>query len=98
MHLNQLLESMATAAGLKNVFLLAKDIHVNPDYHGNRSPIADPTLRGAICGLTLDQSMEDLARQYLATVQALAVRSVLSLQQMYFCMKPTRCYKICCAF
>ena len=69
---------MASNAGLEIVDFLAKDIHVNPDYHGNRSPIADPTLRGAICGLTLDQSMEDLAIQYLATLQALAVSNIFA--------------------
>jgi len=71
--LNEFLFSIAAAAGVKHVDSLAADIHVTPDYHGNRSPLADPSLRGAICGLALDQSLEDLAKQYLATLQALAV-------------------------
>lgn len=39
---------MADQKGLKNVSYLTKDIHVWPDFHGNRSPLADPTLKGMV--------------------------------------------------
>jgi FGGY-family pentulose kinase len=48
------------------------DLHVLPDFHGNRSPRADPHARGMISGLALDASLESLARVYLATIQAIA--------------------------
>lgn len=51
---------------------LTRDTHVLPYFHGNRSPRADPTLRGMISGLTLTDSADSLALLYLATVQAIA--------------------------
>jgi FGGY-family pentulose kinase len=49
-----------------------RDLHVLPDFHGNRSPRADSHARGMVSGLTLDSSRESLARLYCATVQAVA--------------------------
>jgi len=51
---------------------ITRELHVLPYYHGNRSPNADPYARGMIDGLSLDQSLETLAMQYYATVQAVA--------------------------
>jgi ribulose kinase len=44
----------------------ARDLLLLPDFHGNRSPLADPALRGTIHGLALDSSFESLARLYHA--------------------------------
>ncbi|MET0385866.1 MAG: FGGY-family carbohydrate kinase [Polyangiales bacterium] len=52
--------------------LLARDLHVLPYFHGNRSPRADPQLRGMVSGLKLTDSVDALALQYLATIQAIA--------------------------
>ena len=46
-YLNQLLSNMALKAGT-DVDFLTNDFHVWPDYHGNRSPIADSSLRGMV--------------------------------------------------
>jgi FGGY-family pentulose kinase len=73
------LEQILATLDLKNsgnqIAQLTKDLHIWPDFHGNRSPIADPTLRGMISGLTLSNSREDLAILYLATIQSLAYGS-----------------------
>lgn len=61
---------------------LTQDLHVQPDFHGNRSPLADPTLRGVISGLTLSATPDDLARQYLAAVQAVAYGTRHILEEM----------------
>ncbi|MGH7121511.1 MAG: FGGY-family carbohydrate kinase [Acetobacteraceae bacterium] len=51
---------------------LTSDLHLLPYFHGNRSPRADPTLRGMISGLTLAAGPDELARLYLAAIQAIA--------------------------
>lgn len=47
-------------------------LHVLADHHGNRSPRADHTARGAVYGLTLERGQSALARLYLATLQSIA--------------------------
>lgn len=37
--------------------------------HGNRSPLADPRMKGMITGLTLDDSLNDLARKFNVTLE-----------------------------
>jgi len=74
-HIHDILNETLNSLSIKNntpVNELTRDIHIWPDFHGNRSPLADPTLTGMVCGLTLDVSLENLALQYLATIQALA--------------------------
>ncbi|MDP2698267.1 FGGY-family carbohydrate kinase [Thalassospira sp.] len=51
---------------------LAPRLHVLPDFHGNRSPLADPEALGVISGLTLDQSEDSFLDLYWATACAIA--------------------------
>lgn len=51
---------------------ITKDLNVLPYFLGNRSPRADPHARGIISGLTLDDSIETIARKYYAAIQAVA--------------------------
>ena len=60
------------ACGRKFPAGLTEELHVLPDFHGNRSPRANPDARGMISGLRLSDSLEDLALLYLATIQAVA--------------------------
>ena len=70
--LNTRLDALAISERVPHPGALTRELHVQPDFHGNRSPHADPTLKGAISGLTLSATADDLARLYLATVQSIA--------------------------
>ncbi|KAJ7979490.1 FGGY carbohydrate kinase domain-containing protein [Quillaja saponaria] len=70
--LNKMLETMILDQNPSFLAALTEDIHVLPDFHGNRSPIADPKAKGVVFGLTLDSSEKQLALLYLATVQGIA--------------------------
>jgi FGGY-family pentulose kinase len=70
--LNRRLARLQDEQGLSSQAELTQELHVYPDFHGNRSPRADPTLRGMISGLKLSATVDDLALIYLATIQAIA--------------------------
>jgi FGGY-family pentulose kinase len=52
---------------------LAPDLHVLPDFRGNRAPYPDPDARGAISGLGLDASFDGLCRLYWRAAVGLAL-------------------------
>lgn len=70
--LNQEIERLRLEAKLPYSALLTRDIHVLSDLLGNRSPYADPHIRGIVDGLTLDTSITSHALRYYATIQAVA--------------------------
>lgn len=47
-YLNCMLDEMARQKGIANVQELTRNVHVWPDFHGNRSPLADASLRGMV--------------------------------------------------
>jgi FGGY-family pentulose kinase/HAD superfamily hydrolase (TIGR01509 family) len=67
--------ALRATEGLK----LGERLHVLPDFHGNRSPLADPQALGVISGLTLDSDFDSLCRLYwrAAISIALGVRHIL---------------------
>lgn len=80
--LNDRLAVLAKAGRMPHPAALTAGLHVQPDFHGNRSPRADPTLTGAISGLTLSAAADDLALQYLAAIQAVAYGTRHILDEM----------------
>jgi D-ribulokinase len=58
--------SVGTAA------LLGRDIHVLPEFLGNRSPYADPDSRAVIAGLDLDADIGAMERLFVAGLCGLA--------------------------
>jgi FGGY-family pentulose kinase len=76
-YLNEHLAAMAVKQGLapQDIGMLTKDIHVYPDFFGNRSPLGDPTMKGAVIGLGQSSGVDELALLYLATLQSLAYQT-----------------------
>ena len=70
--LNHRLKEMQLNRAKPNIGGLTDDLHLYPDFHGNRSPRANPNLRGMISGLQLSATVDDLALLYLAAIQAIA--------------------------
>ncbi|KAG8218287.1 hypothetical protein J3R82DRAFT_3898 [Butyriboletus roseoflavus] len=71
----EVLENLRQEKQVESFTELTKDIHFYPDFHGNRSPIADPRMRGAITGLELDASIADLSKKYYLTLEAIALQT-----------------------
>jgi D-ribulokinase len=63
---------LARAGSLSRAALLAKDLHVLPDFLGNRSPFADPNVRGVLVGLDLRADRESALELYVAALTGLA--------------------------
>ena len=70
--LNRRVDDIAKREKLKQRCQLTSRFHLLPYFHGNRSPHADPMARGAIQGLALHASLDDMALLYYATIQAIA--------------------------
>ncbi|KFF49673.1 hypothetical protein GY26_06750 [Gammaproteobacteria bacterium MFB021] len=60
----------------------APELHVRPDFIGNRSPLADPELRGAIDGLTLESPRETFIKVYWAAATALVYGTRAIIERM----------------
>ena len=67
-YLNRILQENISEAGLE----ILSDKHVLPYFHGNRSPRADASVRGMMCGCSLSQDINEVALWYGATLQAIA--------------------------
>ncbi|KAG5650779.1 hypothetical protein H0H81_011077 [Sphagnurus paluster] len=73
--LQEMLEKLRVENKFETLTELTKDLHMYPDFHGNRSPIADPRMRGSFVGLELDSGLSDLARKYNVTLEAIALQT-----------------------
>jgi len=63
---------LARAKNASEAALLARDLHVMPEFLGNRSPHADPDSRAVIAGLDLDADLGAMERLFLAGLCGLA--------------------------
>lgn len=60
----------------------AGEIEVFPDFLGNRAPFADPDMRGAITGLTIEDPWETFEKVYWATAASIAYGTRMIIDQM----------------
>ncbi|NOD64816.1 MULTISPECIES: FGGY-family carbohydrate kinase [unclassified Ruegeria] len=61
---------------------LARDLHVVPEFLGNRAPFADPRTRAVIAGLDMDTSLDSLVSLYIAGLCGLGygLRQIIETQ------------------
>lgn len=79
-HLFNEIMKLAASQKVKTFHELTKDFHIYPDFHGNRSPIGDSNLKGAISGCTMHDS---IFVTYLAVVQSLAYSTKHIINSLY---------------
>jgi D-ribulokinase len=63
---------VSRAGGIGAAALLARDVHVLPEFLGNRSPYADPDSRAVIAGLDLGAGIDSMERLFVAGLCGLA--------------------------
>ncbi|TPX11035.1 uncharacterized protein E0L32_008072 [Thyridium curvatum] len=73
--LNEHLEQMAKDEGAPSVSYLVRHFFFYGDLWGNRSPIADPNMRGAIIGLSSDKTKDGLALLYYSTMEFIGLQT-----------------------
>jgi len=63
---------VSRVASLGEAAVLARDIHVLPEFLGNRSPFADPYSRAVVAGMDLDADIGSMERLFVAGLCGLA--------------------------
>jgi len=63
---------VSRVASLGKAAVFARDIHVLPEFLGNRSPFADPYSRAVVAGMDLDVDVGSMERLFLAGLCGLA--------------------------
>ena len=63
---------LARSANPGEAALFARDIHVLPEFLGNRSPFADPDSRAIVAGMDLDADIGSMERLFVAGLCGLA--------------------------
>jgi FGGY-family pentulose kinase len=83
--INEYIRKEAEESQVVHIPQLAKHFFFYGDLWGNRSPIADPQMSGAIIGLKSDQSIESLALHYYGALEfiALQTRHIIDTMNRY---------------
>ncbi|CAG5146398.1 uncharacterized protein ALTATR162_LOCUS1871 [Alternaria atra] len=74
-YLNEHLREMADKENAPHIAWLGRHFFFYGDLFGNRSPIADPNMKGSVIGLSSDKSLDSLALYYYATMEFIALQT-----------------------
>ena len=75
-------EALAMARTPSEAVMLADEVHVVPEFLGNRAPFADPGARAVIAGLGMDRDLGSLTALYIAGICGLGygLRQIVEAQ------------------
>ena len=74
-YLNEHLKELQRQKDAPTISFLSRHFFFYGDLFGNRSPIADPYMTGAVIGLTSDKSIDSLALHYYAAMEFIALQT-----------------------
>ncbi|TQS31670.1 hypothetical protein Golomagni_08043, partial [Golovinomyces magnicellulatus] len=80
--LNDHLKLMADKANAPAISYLGRHLFFYGDFWGNRSPIADPSMKGAMIGIDSDKSTDNMALWYYATMEFISMQTRQIIEQM----------------
>ncbi len=74
--------AIQAAGDLSSTVLLARGLHVVPEFLGNRAPFADPHARAVIAGLDMETGIDSLVALYVAGICGIAygLRQIIEVQ------------------
>lgn len=81
-YLNEHLKEMTQENKAPSISYLARHFFFYGDLWGNRSPIADPGMKGSVIGLTSDKTVDGLAIHYYATLEFIALQTKQIVESM----------------
>lgn len=81
-YLNTHLAEMAEKQGAPTISYLGRHFFFYGDLWGNRSPVADANMKGAVIGLSSDASLDGLALYYYATMEFIALQTRQIIEAM----------------
>lgn len=80
--LNDHLRHIAESTKAPSISYLVRHYFFYGDLWGNRSPIADPNMRGAIIGMSSDKSKDGMALLYYSTLEFIALQTRQIIEAM----------------
>ncbi|KAI2632012.1 Nup93/Nic96-domain-containing protein [Hypoxylon sp. NC1633] len=81
-YMNGHLRELAEKVNAPTVSYLGRHFFFYGDLWGNRSPIADPNMKGSVIGLSSDSSVDGLALYYYATMEFIALQTRQIIEAM----------------